>query len=148
MLQLEFWSATFSPADVLKRIRHFNQIYLIFDVGNDASQLTSYKRKALLHFLTSETLSLKHGSCGTMYFLAISSPLRNTTNTYVEYRYIICAPCKLFNCTTEIYTEPRFEKGSYFRDRVPIRAFLTFWSLFSFQGPNFQCFRFRRFLFF
>ena len=36
------------------------------------------------------------------------------------------------------------EKGPYFRDRVPIGTFLTFWvpigSLFIFQGPYFQCF--------
>ena len=35
-------------------------------------------------------------------------------------------------------------KGPYFRDRVPIGTFLTFWvpigSLFIFQGPYFQCF--------
>ena len=36
------------------------------------------------------------------------------------------------------------EKRPYFRDRVPIGTFLTFWvpigSLFIFQGPYFQCF--------
>ena len=36
------------------------------------------------------------------------------------------------------------EKGPYFRDRVPIGIFLTFWvligSLFIFQGLYFQCF--------
>ena len=36
------------------------------------------------------------------------------------------------------------EKGPYFRDRVPIGTFLTFWvligSLFIFQGPYFQFF--------
>ena len=36
------------------------------------------------------------------------------------------------------------QKGPYFRDRVPIGTFLTFWvpigSLFIFQGPYFQCF--------
>ena len=32
------------------------------------------------------------------------------------------------------------QKGPYFRDRVPIGTFLTFGSLFIFQGPYFQCF--------
>ena len=36
------------------------------------------------------------------------------------------------------------QKGPYYRDRVPIGTFLTFWvpigSLFIFQGPYFQCF--------
>ena len=47
--------------------------------------------------------------------------------------------CELLKVTSsELHCSP---KGPYFRDRVPIGTFLTFWvligSLFIFQGPYF-----------
>ena len=50
--------------------------------------------------------------------------------------------CELLKVTSsELHCSP---KGPYFRDRVPIGTFLTFWipigSLFIFKGPYFHCF--------